>query len=139
VPFGAIGISLFGLDLVFASPSEPLGVDLAALSFLAAAGAWRIVADIFLIGLFGGFYIVPLYALIQTTSAPERLSRAIACNNIINAFLMVLSAVVALLLINFGASIAEIFLYLVPSSRQGLAKHSGQGASGAGRQSCELC
>jgi len=110
VPFGAIGITLFGLDLVFASPSEPLGVDLAALSFLAAAGAWRIVADIFLIGLFGGFYIVPLYALIQTTSAPERLSRAIACNNIINAFLMVLSAVVALLLINFGASIAQIFL-----------------------------
>lgn len=110
VPFGALGITLFGLDLVFATPSAPLGVQLQTLEFLAADGALRIMMDIFLIGLFGGFYIVPLYALIQITSAPERLSRAIACNNIMNALLMVLSALVALVLISFGASIAQIFL-----------------------------
>ena len=112
VPFGAMGLTVFGLDLVFATPDAPLGVDLSMLQFLVAAGAWRILLDVFLIGLFGGFYIVPLYALIQKTSAPETLSRAIACNNILNALFMVLSAVFALLLLAAGASIAQLFLAL---------------------------
>ena len=110
VPFGAIGLTLFGLDLVMATPAVPLGTDLGVVAFILAAGAWRVLLDIFLIGLFGGLYIVPLYALIQQRSAPNRLSRAIACNNILNALFMVLSAVVALLLISAGASIAQLFL-----------------------------
>jgi len=110
VPFGAIGLTLFGIDLVFATPSAPLGEALGVLQFVSAAGAWRVLLDIALIGLFGGFYIVPLYALIQKTCAPQRLARAIACNNIINALFMVVSALVVLLLLRFGASIAQIFL-----------------------------
>lgn len=110
VPFGAIGLTLFGLDLVFATPDAPLGVELGIAAFAMASGAWRILLDIFMIGLFGGFYIVPLYALIQKTSAPERLSRAIACNNIMNALFMVLSAVIVLVLLGFGATISQLFL-----------------------------
>jgi len=110
VPFGAIGLTVFGLDLVFATPAAPLGIDLGVGAFITAAGAWRVLLDIFLIGMFGGFYIVPLYALIQKTSAPERLSRAIACNNIMNALFMVLSAVLVLVLLSFGASISQLFL-----------------------------
>ncbi len=112
VPFGAMGLTIFGLDLVFATPDAPLGIDLSLWGFLSADGAWRVLLDVFLIGLFGGFYIVPLYALIQKTSAPESLSRAIACNNILNALFMVLSAVFALLLLAAGASIAQLFLAL---------------------------
>ncbi|MFK7995159.1 MAG: MFS transporter [Granulosicoccus sp.] len=114
VPFGAIGLSLFGLDLVLATTAyaQPgLSENMLGVSgFVQTAGAWRILMDIFLIGLFGGFYIVPLYALIQKTSAPDRLSRAIACNNIINAFFMVLSAAAALILLGFGFSIVQLFL-----------------------------
>ncbi len=115
VPFGAIGLTLFGLDLVLATPSAPLssmaGEVLDVSAFVKASGAWRIVADIFFVGLFGGLYIVPLYALIQKTSAPERLSRAIACNNILNALFMVFSAVVALVLLGLGLSIVQLFLF----------------------------
>ena len=110
VPFGAIGLTVFGLDLVFATPAVPFGVELGVSAFVIASGAWHVLLDIFLIGLFGGFYIVPLYALIQKTSAPERLSRAVACNNIMNALFMVLSAVVVLVLLSFGASIPQLFL-----------------------------
>ncbi|ASJ76687.1 MFS transporter [Granulosicoccus antarcticus] len=110
VPFGAMGLTLFGLDLVWATPAAPLGSGLAVMGFIGAAGAWRVLLDIFLIGLFGGFYIVPLYALIQKTSAPDRLSRAIACNNILNALFMVLSALLALAVLAMGASIAQLFL-----------------------------
>lgn len=114
VPFGAIGLTLFGLDLVLATPSSPIssiaGEIVGVSGFIYAPGAWRILADIFFIGLFGGLYIVPLYALIQKTSAPERLSRAIACNNIVNAFFMVLSAIAALVLLSLGFSVVQLFL-----------------------------
>ena len=116
VPFGAIGLTFFGFDLVFATPDMPLeamnAVELGALEFITAAGSWRVLLDIFFIGMFGGFYIVPLYAIIQKTSAPERLSRAIACNNIMNALLMVLSAVVALVMLGAGFSIVQLFLFM---------------------------
>ncbi|MFK8078681.1 MAG: MFS transporter [Granulosicoccus sp.] len=116
VPFGAIGLTLFGLDLVLATtaftPPELSAEALGVVAFVQSGGAWRILLDIFLIGLFGGFYIVPLYALIQKTSAPERLSRAIACNNIINAFFMVLSALAALVLLGLGLSIVQLFLFM---------------------------
>ena len=112
VPFGAAGLTLFGLDLVLATPGAPLGSDLGVAALLSSGGAWRVLLDIALIGLFGGFYIVPLYALIQQRCPSERLSRAIACNNILNALFMVGSAVAALLLLALGASIAQIFLVM---------------------------
>jgi len=110
VPFGVMGITLFGLDLYFATPDNPLGTDLGVVEFVSAPGAWRVLMDIALIGLFGGFYIVPLYALIQQRSRPNKLSRAIACNSVMNAFFMVMSAVVAGVMIHFGFSIAQMFL-----------------------------
>ena len=116
VPFGAIGLTVFGLDLVLATPAAPLntltGIELGVIEFILSSGSWRVLLDIFFIGMFGGFYIVPLYALIQKTSAPDRLSRAIACNNIINAFFMVLSAIVVLILLASGLSIAHLFLFM---------------------------
>jgi len=114
VPFGAIGLSLFGLDLVFATSAYTSvnlqAAEISVLGFLHSTGSFRVLIDIFLIGLFGGFYIVPLYALIQKTSSPDRLSRTIACNNILNALFMVFSAVVALILLGFGLSIVQLFL-----------------------------
>jgi len=68
VPFGSIGLSLFTLDLFFASPSAPM-IKTASLigirEFLSFPSHWRILFDLTLIALHGGFFIVPLYALIQ--------------------------------------------------------------------------
>lgn len=110
VPFGVIGITLFGLDLYVATPDAPFGDKLGLLGFLSSPGAWRLCIDIVFIGMFGGFYIVPLYALIQQRSHPEKLSRAIACNSVMNAIFMVLSALVAGIMISLGFSIAQMFL-----------------------------
>jgi len=112
VPLGALGITLFGLDLFFATPSSPFGSGIALGEFLSQASAWRVLIDVMLIGMFGGLYIVPLYALIQTTSAPDRLSRAIACNNVMNALFMVLSAIAVGVLLKLGASIVSMFLFV---------------------------
>jgi len=69
-----------------------------------------VLVDILLLGLFGGFYIVPLYALVQQRSEPSHRSRVIAANNILNALFMVVSAVMAVLIINAGLSIPQLFL-----------------------------
>jgi 1-acyl-sn-glycerol-3-phosphate acyltransferase len=47
---------------------------------------------------------------VQQRSDPEHLSRVIAGNNILNALLMVLSAITAIVLLGAGVSIAELFL-----------------------------
>jgi len=63
-----------------------------------------------LIGLFGGLYIVPLYALIQERSAPSHRSRIIAANNILNSLFIVAAALIAIGLLKVGLSIPDLFL-----------------------------
>ena len=110
VPFGAIGLSVFGIDLYFASLgyTGTATVDMAGM--LAQPGALRILGDILLLGVFGGFYIVPLFALIQTRCDPQHLSRTIGGMNILNALFMVAAAGLAVLMHAQGFTIPEMFL-----------------------------
>ena len=110
VPFGSIGLTLFGIDLYFAQPALGSAELIGLADFLRQQGSFRVVMDVVLIGVFGGFYIVPLFALVQQRSDPVHLSRVIAGNNIINALLMVLSALTAIILLGAGVTIAQLFL-----------------------------
>ncbi|WP_426109933.1 MFS transporter [Massilia sp. PWRC2] len=110
VPFGAIGLSVFGIDLYFASLGYHNTVAVDAYGLLHQAGVARILADIVLIGVFGGLFIVPLFALIQTRCDPAHVSRTIAGTNIMNALFMVASALMAMVLLKLGASIPQMFL-----------------------------
>jgi MFS family permease len=109
VPLGALGLTLFAVDLWLASRT-PFASAIDAAGFVVAPRYWRVAADIVLLGVFGGFYTVPLYALIQTRSPPSHRSRIIASNNILNALFIVASAGVAIALLAAGLSIAELFL-----------------------------
>jgi 1-acyl-sn-glycerol-3-phosphate acyltransferase len=112
VPFGSIGLSVFALDLFFASPVGGGAALIGAAEFMARAGSARILFDLVMIGIFGGFYIVPLYALIQTRSERSHQSRIIAGNNILNALFMVASAALSALLLYAGYTIPQIFLVI---------------------------
>ena len=98
VPLGAFGMSAFLLDLYLVRPGLPpvTGLDIAG--FLAAPGGWRIVIDLTLIGAFAGFFIVPLFALVQSRTPRAELSRVISAVNIQNAFFIVMAAVLAIVL-----------------------------------------
>ncbi len=109
VPFGSIGITLFGVDLFLAADAH-LPAALGALDFARDPAHWRLLADLALIGVFGGFYIVPLYALIQSRSEPAHRSRIIAANNILNAVFMVSAALIAIGLFQAGLSIPQLIL-----------------------------
>ena len=109
VPAGALGLSLFGVDLYFSAttslPWASVGVDL-----LSHSAGLRIAADCALLGMAGGIYVVPLLALIQTRSDRSRLSRTLGGMNVLNALFMVVAALVAMLLLQAGVSVPEIFL-----------------------------
>jgi 1-acyl-sn-glycerol-3-phosphate acyltransferase len=112
VPFGSIGLSAFAIDLYFAQPIAS-GTAVASLGeFLSQPGSWRVLIDLSLLGAFGGFYSVPLYALIQQRSKRRHLSRIIAANNIINALFMVSASVLSIAILKAGLSIPELFLVL---------------------------
>jgi 1-acyl-sn-glycerol-3-phosphate acyltransferase len=112
VPFGSMGLTLFGLLLWWHSGGFPLGAAPHDwLGLLGFGQAWWILASVLGIGVFGGFYIVPLYALIQSRTAEHERARVVAANNILNALLMVGSALVAILLLSVaGLSIPQLFL-----------------------------
>ncbi len=112
VPFGSFGLTVFGLLLWWHSGGFPQNVQandwLAVLSY---GQAWWVLIDILGLGVFGGFYIVPLYALIQSRTAEKERARVIAANNILNALFMVVSAIVSILLLSVAKlSIPELFL-----------------------------
>jgi 1-acyl-sn-glycerol-3-phosphate acyltransferase len=110
VPFGAIGLSIFAVDLFFASNGYSNTATVGLSGFLAQHGSLRILFDCIMIGVFGGFYIVPLFALIQVRCDQQHLSRTIAGMNILNALFMVAAALLAMLLLRAGLTIPDIFL-----------------------------
>ena len=111
VPFGSIGLTCFGVDLYFATHGLQPEITSTFSVFIQNPIHQRVIFDLLGIGIFGGFYIVPLYALIQTRSEPSHRARIIAGNNIVNAFLMVLSAALAILVLSvFERTISELFL-----------------------------
>jgi len=116
VPFGTFGMTLFTLDLFWVSLFYPVRPDpnslVGVLGFIQYFSSWRIMMDLFLISVFSGFFIVPLYALIQQRSERSKIARVIAGNNIINAFFMVLSSLMVMGLIYLNIPTPWFFFIL---------------------------
>jgi 1-acyl-sn-glycerol-3-phosphate acyltransferase len=113
VPFGSIGMTLFTLDLfVIGSPAELAAVPLELGPFLATDHALRCLVDLFGIALFGGFFTVPLYTLIQQRAEPSERSRVIAGNNILNSLFMVVASLMLAWLFSLQLPVPTIFLVL---------------------------
>jgi MFS family permease len=115
VLWGGAGMTLFGVDLYFAclgftagwtGTSPSLSIDL----FVHSVGAWRLMADLFLLSISAGIYSVPLYALFQSRSKHSHRARIVAANNILNALFMIVSAAMAMLMFVLGASVPQVLL-----------------------------
>ncbi|MEO5880992.1 MAG: 1-acyl-sn-glycerol-3-phosphate acyltransferase, partial [Caldimonas sp.] len=112
VPLGAIGMSVFAIDLYFASRSLAPSAGYSLSAFIAQPAHWRVMADLGLLSLFAGLYSVPMYALIQMRSQPSHRARIIAANNILNALFLIASSVIVGLLIKLGLSVPQVFLFI---------------------------
>ncbi|WP_453933320.1 MFS transporter [Acidovorax temperans] len=111
VPLGAIGMSVFAVDLYFATRSLPAAEMMGAAAFVAQPQHWRVLLDLALLSLFAGLYSVPMYALIQMRSQPTHRARIIAANNILNALFMIGSSVIAGALLGAGFTVPQVFLF----------------------------
>jgi len=111
VPLGSIGISWFVLDLYFSQPVAALGNLISWQAFLASGRGWRVVIDCVLIGVSGGLFIVPLYALVLQRSAAQERARIIACNNVLNSAFMVAASVGAIVWLSLGLTIPQLFIF----------------------------
>lgn len=116
VPLGALGMTLFAIDLYVALGSGGASLPESGLmdigTFLEQGNNWRVLLDILLIAVSGGMYIVPLYAILQSQSRETHRARNIASNNVLNAMFMVLSAVLAASLLGLGWTIPHIILLI---------------------------
>lgn len=113
VPIGSMGLTVFGISLFFSTPTYTVGELVSLSSFLSTAFGWRVLLDLTLIGVFGGLFIVPLYALLQQRAQPEQRARIIAANNIFNALFMVVSAAAGIVFLAvLNLSIPQYFFIL---------------------------
>ncbi|MFG6414344.1 MFS transporter [Roseateles sp. DC23W] len=110
VPLGALGMSVFAIDLYFAASGLPASAPYSVSAFLAVTAHWRVLADLALLALFAGLYSVPMYALIQLRAQPTHRARIIAANNILNALFMIASSIIAGAMLSAGLTIPQIFL-----------------------------
>ena len=115
LPFGVFGLTVFGVDLLLAVP-EPASVTQPLYqfsSFIADSRHYRLMFDLFMVGLSGGVFIVPLYAFIQSRAEKGQCAQAIAANNIINALFMVTSAILSMVLLGVMEwTILQLFLLI---------------------------
>ncbi|WP_440878020.1 MFS transporter [Vibrio natriegens] len=112
LPFGILGLTLFGLDLLWAVPSHSLSLAqyYSVESFISESKHVRVMMDLFFVGVSGGVFIVPLYSFIQSRSNQGECARSIAANNIMNALFMVGSALVSIFVLSvLSLSVVKLF------------------------------
>ncbi|MEM7611428.1 MAG: MFS transporter [Pseudomonadota bacterium] len=116
VPLGALGLSLFAFDVFWIYASGPAMPATDVPGFLSKPANWRLLFDLTMIGVAGGLFSVPLYAMMQDRSAANRRSRIIAANNIINALFMIVGAGAAAAMLAVGVSLPGVFAVLAISN-----------------------
>ena len=115
IPLGAIGLTVFAVDLFFSSNAfqfaNQSATGILPSEFFSLSGGIRVGLDLVFIGLCGGLFIVPLYSMIQQRSASNVRARVLSVNNICNAFYMVVGSLIGILFLSIlGWSIPEFFL-----------------------------
>ncbi len=108
--FGALGLAFFAFDIGYSSRTLYAETHGGIAVFFENAAHWRVCLDLTLMGVFGGFYTVPLYVLLQTRSQATHRSRIIAANNILNALMIVAAAMFAITIFSLDTTIPQLFM-----------------------------
>jgi hypothetical protein len=113
VPIGAVGMTIFLMDLCLVRPELTSGELMTLGQFVHTGFGPRLLFDFLMMSISGGLFILPLYTLLQERCHKEFRSRVIAGNNVFNAIFMVISAGLVMGLHMLGATTPQAFLALV--------------------------
>ena len=103
VPLGAVGLTVFALYLAISLSFVPERTGPLLGLYEVFHGGWsyyHVMIAVTLLGISGGFYIVPLYAMMQAYSPRSHRARVVAANNILNAIFMVSSAIFSIIILS---------------------------------------
>ncbi|MFM8498743.1 MAG: MFS transporter [Chakrabartia sp.] len=81
-------------------------------TFIASGRADHMLIDLLGIAIFGGMFVVPLYAFLTTTVEKSETAKTVAANNIVNAFFMVFASVALSGLTVLGVTIEDTLLFV---------------------------
>ncbi|MEP6443972.1 MAG: hypothetical protein ABJ034_03700, partial [Hyphomicrobiales bacterium] len=112
-PISVILMGVFVLVLYFVARAWeglPDGQLYTFKTFIVHDGAWLLLGTLGGVSIFGGMFVVPLYAFLTTTVDISQTARTIAANNVVNSGCMVLGALAALGLSMMGVSTTEQLL-----------------------------
>lgn len=109
VVIGAFLMSVFLFDLSTITPIPYQGEALTITGILTSFQGLHLTISMALFALAAGFYSVPLYTYMQVFSDNGERSQVVAANNILNAFFMVVSSVILMLLFAIKVTIPQIF------------------------------
>lgn len=115
VPIAAIGMTLFTIDLYFASQQITHASDsqlITLMQFFFSKQGFHICLDLMIIAICGGIYTVPLYTLLQHRTEETHRARVIASNNVMNALFMVIASLAIMFMLKIGFSVPAVFLTL---------------------------
>ncbi|MEP9400257.1 MFS transporter [Sphingomonas silueang] len=110
VPLSTAGLGLCLIDLWWTtSHHAPVAANVGVAAFAADPRNWHLLAGLGGIALFGGMFVVPLYAILQTRSPPDKRSQVIAANNIVNGLVTVMLVVAVGAILGTGMGIPATF------------------------------
>lgn len=116
--YGPVTVMIMGVFVCLFSwlceawtPAAP-GHLYTTLEFIAAPMAWFVIAALVGIAIFGGMFVVPLYAFLTTTVHQDETARTVAANNVVNSGAMAVGSVIVSILTNWGVGSTHM-LYLV--------------------------
>lgn len=111
VPLSALGMGICLLVLYLLTANYPAPENqILFTTFFTTPHAAGISLSLFMLAFFGGLYIVPLNAIIQSSAPKSHMAVVIAGNNILNALGMTLVAIVAAVLLALGITVPQLFL-----------------------------
>lgn len=114
-PASVIAMAVFIVGFSFESrfwvPAAPGQLyDMAG--FMVMPQAWLVLVTLMAIAIAGGMFVVPLYAFLTTTVTKDQTARTVAANNIVNAFGMVLGALLVIAITALGVGPADQLLFV---------------------------
>ncbi|WBH18383.1 MFS transporter [Sphingomonas radiodurans] len=78
--------------------------------FIAHPGAPLVLVTLLFVAIFGGMFVVPLYAFLTTTVPKDQTARTVAANNVVNAGAMTIGSVAVAAVTALGATPSQLLL-----------------------------
>ncbi|SEJ01938.1 Predicted arabinose efflux permease, MFS family [Sphingomonas sp. OV641] len=107
----AMGVAVLAFWFVASSwEGAPAGTLFDIAGFMRHPGAPLVLLTLMFVAIFGGMFVVPLYAFLTTTVPKDQTARTVAANNVVNAGAMTIGSAAVAGITALGATASQLLL-----------------------------